>query len=231
MPAKKPAANDRRNSDRNADRNARAARSPEGGFSFRVGGIGGQRDNDSAAGEPTNTGTIRGIEGFLGGLSGLLSKLSELAEKGQQLKDSGQFKSASGKDVNFHYGVSVRTMDGGREVRVEPFGNTRNVGPVNAAKPAARHADARAPRETAVREVREPMTDVFEEADHVLVIAEMPGVGKDDLQLDVAGDILSLSAENRGKRYQKEVMLPCAVAKGKPAVKCNNGVFEIRLDK
>ena len=46
------------------------------------------------------------------------------------------------------------------EIKVEPFGN------VTKDKESGR---------TVVHEVREPLVDVFEEDDHVLVIAEMPG--------------------------------------------------------
>ena len=51
-------------------------------------------------------------------------------------------------------------------MKVEPFGNVRK--------------DERTGRAT-VREVMEPPVDVFEEADHVLVVAEMPGVGAEDV--------------------------------------------------
>lgn len=156
-----------------------------------------------------------GIEGILAGLSSLLGNLSELAEKGQQLKNSGQFQTKDGKDVSFHYGVSVRTAQGGREVRVEPFGNMKT---------------GEAAKESPVREVREPLTDVFEEDDHVLVIAEMPGVAQTDASFTLEGDVLTITASGNDKRYHKELLLPAADLKLNPAsVRCNNGVFEVRL--
>lgn len=162
-------------------------------------------------------GKAGGIEGILMGLSSLLGTLGELAEKGEELKRSGGLKSPSGKDVSVHYGVSVRTAEGGREVRVEPFGNLKT-------DPAA--------SESPVREVREPLTDVFEEDDHVLVIVEMPGIDPQHAKFDLAGDVLSIAAEHGSKRYRKELLLTSDSLKLKPeGVRCNNGVFEVRLSR
>ena len=38
-----------------------------------------------------------------------------------------------------------------------------------------------------VEEVREPIVDVFDEEDHILVIAELPGVSEDKIKIEVAG--------------------------------------------
>ena len=156
-----------------------------------------------------------GIEGILGGLSALLGTLGNLAEKGEELKKSGAFQTKDGKDVAFHYGVSVRTADGGRQVKVEPFGNMRTG---DEAKQAP------------VREVREPMTDTFEEDDHVLVVVEMPGIDRTEAKIELTGDVLTIAAEKGNKRYRKELLLPFDNLKfSDDSVRCNNGVFEVRL--
>ena len=66
------------------------------------------------------------------------------------------------------YGFSVKTGigdQGEREVKIEPFGNIRR-------EPSG---------EAVVEDVREPLVDVYEEDDHVLVLAEIPGVSKKDV--------------------------------------------------
>ena len=70
--------------------------------------------------------------------------------------------------------------------------------------------------------------DVFEEEDHVLILAEMPGVGVEDVKITVEDDLLTISAERGDKKYRKEVLLPASVTKEKTQVTCNNGVVEIR---
>lgn len=164
-----------------------------------------------------NTKNTGGIEGILTGLSSLLGTLGELAEKGEELKRSGGFKTSNGKDVSFHYGVSVRTAEGGRQVRVEPFGNMKTG------------AEA---KESPVKEVREPLTDVFEEDDHVLVVVEMPGVDQKDAHFELAGDVLTINAAREPKRYHKEVLLPAdGLTLDASTIRCNNGVFELRLTR
>ncbi len=158
-----------------------------------------------------------GLEGILSGLSGLLATLGDLAEKGEELKGSQGLKTKSGKDVSFHYGFAVRTADGGRKLHVEPFGNM--------------NTDVAA-EESPVKEVREPLTDTFEEDDCVLVVVEMPGIDEKDATFEIAGDLLTITADRPPKRYRKELLLPIDGLKIAPgAIKCNNGVFEARLTK
>lgn len=158
--------------------------------------------------------TQGGLEGFLGGLSDLVDKLSDLAEKGEKLSRTQEFAwQKDGKDFKGICGFSVRTVLGGEEVKVEPFGNIRRD---------------RQSGETVVQEVREPVVDVFEEEDHTLVVAEMPGIGAEDVQLEVHDDVLTIEARSGDKKYRKEVLLPCSYPRDKMTVTCNNGIVEIR---
>ena len=54
-----------------------------------------------------------------------------------------------------------------------------------------------------VQEVSEPVVDVFEEQDHILVVAEMPGIGAEDVRLEVKDDLLTITAEKGDKKYQE----------------------------
>jgi HSP20 family protein len=156
------------------------------------------------------------IEGFLGGIGDIISKLGELAEKGEDLKRTGSIKwQAGGKDVEGVYGFSVKTGLGGSEIKVEPFGNIRR--------------DKKSGRPV-VEEFREPVVDVFEEEDHILVVAEMPGIGVEDVKLDLKEDSLSIYAEKGKKKYHKEILLPGHCSKDKMNMTCNNGMLEIRCD-
>ena len=175
--------------------------------------------------EPSKTG-FAGIEGMLGGLSELFKTLTDLAEKGQEMKNSGEFSSAQtghsggdgkqGKDVKFQYGFSVKTMNNGQDVKVEPFGNFKrdeNTG------------------DAVVHEVREPMADVMDEADGTVIVLEMPGIAAGDVKLSAAGDVLTITADRGVKRYRKELLMPSTFETAKMAVTCNNGVVEIRCGK
>lgn len=156
-----------------------------------------------------------GVEGMLRGLGELLDKLGTLAEKGEQLKRSGEFdlKGGDGKDRKGVYGFSVKMGLGGDDPKVEPFGNIQR--------------DAKT-GEAVVREVAEPMVDVFEENDHIRVVVEIPGVGNEDVKLDLAGDLLTIRAERGAKKYLKEVLLPRACDRSRLNFSCHNGILEIK---
>jgi HSP20 family protein len=155
------------------------------------------------------------VGGFLGGLTNLIEKLGELAEKGEELNELKSFGHEGG--IQGVYGFTIRSGLGGERgggVKVEPFGNVRK--------------DEKTGRAT-VREVTEPPVDVFEESDHVLVVAEMPGVGADDVHVELKEDILTIAAERGSKRYGKEVLLPSAFPAEAMTQTCRNGILEIKL--
>lgn len=159
--------------------------------------------------------------GIGGGLGGILKGLGDLVEKLGDLEQQGEISrtgsiNGPGDQLRGIYGFTVKVGLGDQGPRIEPFGNIRR--------------DAASGR-TEVQEVREPMVDVFEEEDHLLVLAELPGVGKDDIKVELNDDVLTITAEHGDKKYRKEVLLPCPVPKSKMQVACNNGVLEIKCRK
>jgi HSP20 family protein len=153
-----------------------------------------------------------GVGGLLRGLGTLVDLMNKLTEEGQELHRSGELGNDK-KGFKAVYGVSVRLGAGGKP-EVQPFGN------VQAAKPGA-----------AVDDVREPMTDVFDETDHVVVVAEMPGVEAADVHFEVDGDVLALRAARGDRRYDKELVLPAEVDASAASVSFRNGILELRLPK
>ncbi|MBI2191532.1 MAG: Hsp20/alpha crystallin family protein [Planctomycetes bacterium] len=158
-----------------------------------------------------------GLGGIFKGLGDLVEKLGELAEKGGELTRSGEIRSPGGeKGLKGVYGFTVKVGLGGEGLKVEPFGNIGK--------------DAVSGR-SVVHEFREPLVDVFEEKDYVLVVAEMPGISVKDVQLDLQEDLLCIEAKHGDQKYRKEILLPGAYAREKMEVSCNNGVLEIRCKK
>ena len=162
--------------------------------------------------EPGEGGFELGIGGILKGLGDMVEKLGELAKTGEELSRTGEIH-GPGKEMRGIYGFTIKTGLGDDRPRVEPFGNIRKD---------------RQSGQTVVQEVREPVVDVFEEDDHVLVLAEMPGIAVEDVQIEVNGDLLILSAERGDKKYRKELTLPISTVRETIQVSCNNGVVEIK---
>lgn len=167
-----------------------------------------------------------GLGGMFRGLGGFLELLSEVAEKGGEWTRQGEIGGdeqeggdegkgpGPGKGMKAVYGFTVRVGGAGEAPKVEPFGNVkvREKGPV-------------------VDEVREPMTDLFDEADHVLVVAELPGVEAGDITFEVKDDVLHIDAARRDRKYHKEILLPAPVDGKAAAATYRNGVWEIKLPK
>jgi HSP20 family protein len=153
-----------------------------------------------------------GLGGILKGLTDLVGKLDDLAASGGELAKTGEILGKN-QQVKGIYGVTVKVGLGDDKPRVEPFGNI--------------HKDTRSGN-TVVQEVREPVVDVFEEKDYVLVVAEMPGISAEDVHIEMDDDLLTLSAARRDKKYRKEVQLPESFSRESAQVSCNNGVVEIK---
>jgi len=82
-------------------------------------------------------------------------------------------------------------------------------------------------------EEREPLVDVFETDSEVIVVAEMPGVEKEKIDVKVTedGKTLVISASNEDRKYYKEVDLPAKVDPSSAKATYRNGVLEVKLKK
>jgi len=151
-----------------------------------------------------------GFGGIFKGLGNLIDLAAKLNEEG--VNKTGEIKGLP-KNVKGVYGFKISTMSGGKPV-IETFGNVKETakGPV-------------------VEEVREPIVDVFDEKDHILVIVELPGVSKEKIKVDINGDILNLSTSDKGRQYAKEILLPHKVNAETLKTSYKNGILEITLDK
>jgi len=77
-------------------------------------------------------------------------------------------------------------------------------------------------------EVREPLTDVFEEKDNVKLYVELPGAEKDDIQLNVTEGQVEVKAKN----FYKTIDLPTRdVESNKAVANYKNGVLEVTIPK
>jgi HSP20 family protein len=115
--------------------------------------------------------------------------------------------------MNGVYGFSIKMGTGGKP-EVNSFGNVKKSqnGPV-------------------VDEVREPMVDIFEEDDEIQIVAEMPGVAKNNIKLELNGDVMVIRAENNKRKYYKELLLPARVKEDTLNYSYKNGILEVKLAK
>jgi HSP20 family protein len=80
-------------------------------------------------------------------------------------------------------------------------------------------------------EERKPLVDVIETDNEIQVIAEMPGVKKEDIELKATERSLEIKAEGETRKYHEVVSLPADVDPDSAKARYNNGVLEVILQK
>ncbi len=90
---------------------------------------------------------------------------------------------------------------------------------------------------------REPVTDVWENDDYVFVTAELPGIKKDEIDLNVEENFVEIKAKSKNKKedsrfYSEEfrtfytkIDLPSSVDANKVEATFSNGILELKIPK
>jgi HSP20 family protein len=154
------------------------------------------------------------LGGLFKGIEKLVDLAADLKEAGGEIKKEGEIDLSHLKEgMKGVFGFSVKTMTGGKTV-VEPFGNVKKT-----------------PKGPTVEEEREPICDVFDEKEEVVIMAEMPGANEEGITVDLKGDILEIKAVSKDRKYRKEVLLPTKVKSETLTKSYKNGILEIRIKK
>ncbi len=78
---------------------------------------------------------------------------------------------------------------------------------------------------------RKPLIDVFDTDETVQIVAEMPGIEKQDVELSIDGRELFVQASRNDRHYHETVKLPTDVDEASAKATYKNGVLEITLKK
>jgi HSP20 family molecular chaperone IbpA len=78
---------------------------------------------------------------------------------------------------------------------------------------------------------RQPLFDIFEEENHLTILAEMPGMDEKDVNIEADENTITITAENPLKRYLKKVWLPTSIKKDKMKFTYRNNILQIKLEK
>ncbi len=109
------------------------------------------------------------------------------------------------------YGFSMRIGPDGKP-HIQEFGNTPGA--------IRSHVDE-----------RKPIVDVFETDDEIQVIAEMPGVEREDIELNATETSLEINAKGETRQYSEVIDLPAEVDPDSAKATYKNGVLEVILKK
>jgi HSP20 family protein len=114
------------------------------------------------------------------------------------------------------YGFSAQVgPDGVPHVR--HFGNVRSSDWLNVGEPE--------------QNAREPfISSIIDEKNNELnITAEMPGIQKEDIELNATENEVTIKADGEGRKYYKSINTPCSVDPESAKAKYNNGVLEVTL--
>ncbi len=76
---------------------------------------------------------------------------------------------------------------------------------------------------------REPMIDMIEGKEELTIIAELPGVQKEDIHINCTEESMVLHTPYHHKNYKKEIWFPCKIKSESAKAIYNNGVLEVKL--
>jgi HSP20 family protein len=114
----------------------------------------------------------------------------------------------------FVRGFSVRVGPDGKP-HIQEFGNRPSRTPTG---------------DPQISEEREPLTDVMEGESSVSVTMEIPGVEKEDINLEVAEDTLEIKVDTNHHKYHKLLDLPCEVKPESTKATYKNGILDVEID-
>ncbi len=135
------------------------------------------------------------------------------------MKDSFE-GNVSDKNVKnpFVFGFSVKTDSDGFPV-FEEFGNTRmNPFGKKGEKPTV---DTR----------REPLTDINETEKQVAITVELPGVNKEDIDINVTEEKVEVNVKTESRKYFKSIDLTSQVVTKSSKATYKNGILDLVLTK
>lgn len=77
----------------------------------------------------------------------------------------------------------------------------------------------------------ETHVDIHDEGDVIRLVADLPGVEKESIELTCDGEVLTISAASSRREYDERVRLPTRVDEHSADASFNNGVLVVTFDK
>ncbi len=123
---------------------------------------------------------------------------------------------------SFVGGFQVKVGPDGKP-RINTFGNKPQVKPAPGGKGKG--------IASIVSDEREPLTDVIDDGATIAVTMEIPGVTREDIDLQMNETDLEISVDTERRKYHKRVKLPAAVDPKTTKATYNNGVLDVTVSK
>lgn len=138
--------------------------------------------------------------------------IEDIIQRSFRFEPERMLRGKPGRRV-YTYGFSIRIGSDGKPI-IREFGNVfpGRYGPE-------------------IKPEIEPLVDVIEEDDEIVVVVEIPGVEKDQIRLNATKRVLTIDVTSPERRYHKELELPSPIDPKSSKATYKNGVLEVRLKK
>jgi len=154
---------------------------------------------------------------FIAEMERSAEKSLEQARKKDKIEDYEEELTVRGP---FVYGVSIKISKDGTPI-IRKFGNVF--------KPEKETIEGEETEKFAYQ--REPLIDIIENNNTISIIAEVPGVEKNDIQVRTTERILTINVDVEKRKYHKTINLPCDVIPETAKASYKNGILEIKIEK
>lgn len=145
------------------------------------------------------------FEGIFRGLGSLL----DMVDKFDVVEKKGTIESPEG--IRGIYGFAVKTLAG--KPIVETFGNKKRT-------------DLESDQQ---EEIREPITDVFNEKNKLVIVLEMPGVTEEDILTTIEDNYVVIQAKSQSRKYFKKIKTEFDIDQNPLVRSYLNGIFKIEI--
>jgi HSP20 family molecular chaperone IbpA len=80
-----------------------------------------------------------------------------------------------------------------------------------------------------INEEYEPLIDLFVDEANVIIVAELPGIERESIEVDATEDKVAISVDSPMSKLHRELILPARVDPNSSIASYRNGVLEVRL--
>jgi HSP20 family protein len=150
---------------------------------------------------------LRNLDEF----NGIFRAMERMMEKAFRDMPVGDIKPGR----SYVHGFNINIGSDGKP-RIQEFGNYPKKAPNG---------------ETRMSEEREPLVDIIENRDNVAITVELPGVEKEDIDLDINDEKLEINVDRHDRKYRKIIYLPCNIKPKTTKTTYKNGVLDIEIEK
>ena len=139
----------------------------------------------------------------------VMEDIRRMTEEMMRMFSTAQPGKAFVHGFKIHYGPDGKP-------RIEDFGNKPIKSPEG---------------EQLISEEREPLTDIIEGDEDVSITVEIPGVEREDIDLNATNEAIEIKVDTPQRKYHKRLNLPCDVLPKTTKATYKNGVLDIVLKR